>query len=163
MKASDGRFEPGSPRLQDDSGMDEMAPVTHQIRGRNLAVGTIQLYVLGLWRMETYKKPVVPTWCPKFLHLGNLWKHFRWETLKDVSIVGVACYFWICVFKLWRFTGGDTVSLLKSLAYGNTNSWWEMDRVILNRLHLACYIMFLFLPRISSEFKKVNLLPHQFG
>eukprot|EP00434_Breviolum_minutum_P030704 symbB.v1.2.027153.t1/scaffold2767.1/size71155/2 len=27
FKASDGRFEPGSPRLQDDSGMDEMAPV----------------------------------------------------------------------------------------------------------------------------------------
>lgn len=56
MKASDGRFEPGSPRLQDDSGVDEMAPVTHQIRGRNLAVGTVQLYVLGLWMMEDIQK-----------------------------------------------------------------------------------------------------------
>ena len=122
MKASDGRFEPGSPRLQDDSGMDEMAPVTHPIRERNLAVGTIRLYVLGLWKMEDIPKASGSTWCSIFFAPWKLMETFQVGNFNRCFNCGCCMLFWNVRLQALTLHRGNTVSLLKSLANGNTNS-----------------------------------------
>lgn len=114
FQASDGRFEPGSPRLQDE-GMDEMAPVTR----RNLRVRTIQLYVLGWWEDGRHTKS---QWFHVVFQIFAPWK------LMDTFQVGNSKRCFICgccmlfrnvrlqALTFWRFTSGNTVSWLKSLA-----------------------------------------------